>query len=119
MAKKALAYTRMRKEDPRGDFGRQIRQRQIIQGVIKEGASLSSLANYSDIFSALGKNVKTNLTFDQMVSIQKNYKGVSSNIDQMTIKGNGTRINGIYYYIVPDDEKERLQTEMKTQLETT
>lgn len=117
--KKALAYTRMRKEDPRGDFGRQIRQRQIIQGVIKEGASLSSLANYSDIFSALGKNVKTNLTFDQMVSIQKNYKGVSSNIDQMTIKGNGTRMNGIYYFIVPDDEKERLQTEMKTQLETT
>jgi len=117
--KKALAYTRMRKEDPRGDFGRQIRQRQIIQGVIKEGASLSSLANYSDIFSALGKNVKTNLTFDQMVSIQKNYKSVGGNIDQMTIKGNGTRINGIYYYVVPDDEKERLQTEMKTQLETT
>jgi len=117
--KKALAYTRMRKEDPRGDFGRQIRQRQIIQGVIKEGASLSSLANYSDIFTALGKNVKTNLNFDQMVSIQKNYKGVSSNIDQMTIDGKGTRINGIYYYVVPDDEKERLQTEMKTQLETT
>ncbi|MEH7081525.1 LytR family transcriptional regulator [Neobacillus drentensis] len=117
--KKALAYTRMRKEDPRGDFGRQIRQRQIIQGVIKEGASLSSLANYSDIFTALGKNVKTNLNFDQMVSIQKNYKGVSGNIDQMTIEGKGTRINGIYYYVVSDDEKERLQTEMKTQLETT
>jgi LCP family protein required for cell wall assembly len=117
--KKALAYTRMRKEDPRGDFGRQIRQRQIIQGVIKEGASLSSLANYSDIFSALGKNVKTNLTFDQMVSIQKNYKTVGSNIDQMTIKGNGTKINGIYYLIVPDDEKQRIQTELKTQLETT
>ncbi|MEH7075112.1 polyisoprenyl-teichoic acid--peptidoglycan teichoic acid transferase TagU [Neobacillus drentensis] len=117
--KKALAYTRMRKEDPRGDFGRQIRQRQIIQGVIKEGASLSSLANYSDIFTALGNNVKTNLTFDQMMSIQKNYKRVGSNIDQMTIKGKGTRINRIYYYVVPDDEKLRLQTELKTQLETT
>ncbi|MCM3115339.1 LytR family transcriptional regulator [Neobacillus sp. MER 74] len=117
--KKALAYTRMRKEDPRGDFGRQIRQRQIIQGVIKEGASLSSLANYSDIFSALGKNVKTNLTFDQMIAIQKNYKSVVGNIDQMTIEGKGTRMNGIYYYVVPADEKERLQTEMKTQLETT
>jgi polyisoprenyl-teichoic acid--peptidoglycan teichoic acid transferase len=116
--KKALAYTRMRKEDPRGDFGRQIRQRQIIQGVIKEGASLSSLTNYGDIFTALGNNVKTNLTFDQMVSIQKNYKSAGSNIDQMTIKGNGTKINGIYYYIVPNDEKQRIQTELKTQLET-
>jgi len=117
--KKALAYTRMRKEDPRGDFGRQIRQRQIIQGVISEGASLSSLANYGDIFTALGNNVKTNLTFDQMMSIQKNYKTVGSNIDQMTIKGNGKKINGIYYLIVPDDEKQRIQTELKTQLETT
>jgi polyisoprenyl-teichoic acid--peptidoglycan teichoic acid transferase len=116
--KKALAYTRMRKEDPRGDFGRQIRQRQIIQGVIKEGASLSSLANYGDIFTALGNNVKTNLTFDQMKTIQKNYKSAGSNIDQMTIKGKGTRINGIYYYVVPDDEKQRIQTELKTQLET-
>lgn len=116
--KKALAYTRMRKEDPRGDFGRQIRQRQIIQGVIKEGASLSSLTNYGDIFTALGNNVKTNLTFDQMVSIQKNYKSAGNNIDQMTIKGKGTRINGVYYYIVPDDEKQRIQTELKTQLGT-
>ncbi|MCH6268562.1 LCP family protein, partial [Neobacillus citreus] len=68
----ALSYSRMRHEDPRGDFGRQERQRQIIQAVIKEGASLSTLTNFSDIFSALGKNVKTNLTFDQMAAIQKN-----------------------------------------------
>lgn len=31
----ALAFTRMRKQDPRGDFGRQMRQRQVMQGVIK------------------------------------------------------------------------------------
>ena len=31
----ALKYTRMRYEDPRGDFGRQMRQRQVIQAVIK------------------------------------------------------------------------------------
>lgn len=32
----ALAYTRMRKEDPQGDFGRAARQREIVQAVIKE-----------------------------------------------------------------------------------
>ena len=36
----ALAYTRMRKEDPRGDFGRQMRQRQVMQGVIKKRCKL-------------------------------------------------------------------------------
>jgi polyisoprenyl-teichoic acid--peptidoglycan teichoic acid transferase len=114
---KALKYSRMRYEDPRGDFGRQTRQRQIIQGVIKEGASLSTLTNYGDIFSALGKNVKTNLTFDQMIDIQKNYKQVGNNVQQMEIRSQGTKINGIYYGIVAEEEKQRIQTELKTQLE--
>jgi polyisoprenyl-teichoic acid--peptidoglycan teichoic acid transferase len=116
--KKALAFTRMRHEDPRGDFGRQLRQREIIQGVLREGASLSSLTKYQSIFAALGNNVRTNLTFDQMMDIQKNYRSAAGNVDQMTIKGSGTKISGIYYYIVPDQEKQRIQTELKTQLET-
>ena len=114
--KKALSYTRMRKEDPRGDFGRQSRQRQIIEGVVKEGASLTSLTKFSDIFSVLGKNVKTNLTFDQMVAIQKGYKDVETSIQQMEIKEEGTRINDIYYGLVSTEEKQRVQNELKSQL---
>ena len=67
----ALSFSRMRYEDPRGDFGRQSRQRQIIQAVINKGVSLSSLTNFSDISTAIGKNIKTNLTFEQIVNIQK------------------------------------------------
>ena len=113
----ALSYSRMRKKDPRGDFGRQTRQRQIIQGVVKEGANLSGLTNFSTIFSALGKNVKTNLTFDQMVSIQKNYKAAGTNIKQLEIKEQGAKINRIYYGLVSPKEKQRVQQELKTQLE--
>ncbi|MEH7481187.1 LytR family transcriptional regulator [Neobacillus drentensis] len=115
--KKALSYTRMRKQDPRGDFGRQARQRQIIEGVVKEGASLSSLTKYSDIFTVLGKNVKTNLTFDQMVAIQNGYKDVETSIQQMELKEEGTRINNIYYGLVSAEEKQRVQNELKSQLD--
>ncbi|MBT2738104.1 LytR family transcriptional regulator [Bacillus sp. ISL-7] len=114
---KALSYSRMRYEDPRGDFGRQTRQRQIIQAVINEGASVSTLTNFSDIFTALGKNVKTNLTFDQMVDIQKNYKEAGKSIQQMEIKEQGTKINKIYYGLVSLAEKQRVQNELKAQLE--
>ncbi|MFJ7724808.1 LytR family transcriptional regulator [Neobacillus sp. NPDC097160] len=113
----ALSYTRMRKEDPQGDFGRQTRQRQIIEGVVKEGASLSSLTKFSDIFTVLGKNVKTNLTFDQIASIQKGYKDAGKSIQQMEIKEQGTMINHIYYGMVSAEEKQRVQNELKTQLE--
>ncbi|MFK9091901.1 LytR family transcriptional regulator [Bacillus salipaludis] len=113
----ALSYTRMRKEDPQGDFGRQTRQRQIIEGVVKEGASLSSLTKFSDIFTVLGKNVKTNLTFDQIAAIQKGYKDAGTSIQQMQIQEQGKMINNIYYGLVSSEEKQRVQNELKTQLE--
>ncbi|MFS0668939.1 LytR family transcriptional regulator [Peribacillus frigoritolerans] len=114
--KEALAYSRMRHDDPSGDFGRQSRQRAIIEAVIKEGASLSSLTKYNEVFDALGNNIQTNLTFDDMMDIQKNYRDASKSITQSSINGNGTKIDGIYYYIVSDEEKEKVQSELKEQL---
>lgn len=113
----ALAYGRMRYEDPRGDFGRQSRQRQIIQAVIKEGASISSLTKFGNIFEALGKNIRTNLTFDNMVDIQKNYKAAVNKVEQIEISGNGEMINSIYYFIVPEEEQNRIQSNLKEHLE--
>lgn len=115
--KQALAYSRMRKQDPQGDFGRQKRQRQIIQAVINEGASLSSLTNFDDIFDALGNNVKTDLTFSQMMTIQKNYKQAAKSLEQIQVEGSGTKINGIYYYVVKDDVKAELQSSLQKHLD--
>lgn len=113
----ALAYVQMRKQDPNGDFGRQDRQRQIIQGVIKKGISVNSLTNFDDIFGALGKNVRTNMTFAEMKDIQKNYRDAAGNIEQMTISGNGQTISNIWYLIVSSDEQQRVQNELKAHLE--
>ncbi|UYZ21769.1 LytR family transcriptional regulator [Mesobacillus jeotgali] len=114
---KALKYSRMRYEDPRGDFGRQSRQRQIIQAVISKGASFSSLTKFNEIFEALGKNIKTNMKFDEMVDIQANYKEAAKSIQQMEVSGSGTKIDGIYYYIVPNEKKQGLQQALKEHLE--
>ncbi|USK43964.1 polyisoprenyl-teichoic acid--peptidoglycan teichoic acid transferase TagU [Cytobacillus oceanisediminis] len=113
----ALAYVQMRKQDPKGDFGRQDRQRQIIQGVIKKGISVNSLTNFDDIFGALGKNVRTNMTFAEMKDIQKNYRDAAGNIEQISISGNGQTINKIWYLIVSSDEQQRTQNELKSHLE--
>ncbi|KOO50416.1 LytR family transcriptional regulator [Priestia koreensis] len=112
----ALAYSRMRKQDPRGDFGRQERQRQIIQAVIKEGASLSSLTNYQDILDSIAKNMKTNLTFDDMIRIQKNYKNASGNLQQVELNGAGEKINGIYYLSIPEKERSSVSQMLRKQL---
>lgn len=114
---KALAYTRMRYEDNRGDFGRQDRQRQIIEGVIKKGASISSITKFGDMFGVVRNNVTTNLTFDEMWEIQANYKTASQNLEQFQVKGTGEKIGGIYYYIVTEEERFALSNQLKEHLD--
>ncbi|WP_246942790.1 LytR family transcriptional regulator [Bacillus pinisoli] len=112
----ALAYARMRKQDPRGDFGRQDRQKQIIMGVIQKGASFSTLGKHDDILAVLGKNIKTNLTFEQMVDLQANYKEARHNLEQFQINGGGQTINRIYYYVVPETERLSLSEKLNKHL---
>ncbi|MCM3443799.1 polyisoprenyl-teichoic acid--peptidoglycan teichoic acid transferase TagU [Metabacillus halosaccharovorans] len=115
--KKALAYTRMRYDDPRGDFGRQERQRKVIEAVIKKGANVSSITKFGDMFGVVRDNVKTNLTFDEMWDIQANYKTAAQNLEQFQVEGSGDTIDGIYYYIVPEENRLALSDQLKEHLE--
>ncbi|HDR4426744.1 LytR family transcriptional regulator [Bacillus cereus group sp. BfR-BA-01329] len=115
---KALYYSRMRYKDPRGDFGRQMRQRQIIQAVIKKGASVSSLANYGDVLNAIEKNVQTSLTKDQMFDIQKKYKDCIKNSEEIQIPGDGHKAaDGIWYYYVTDQTRQSISNKLRNHLE--
>lgn len=112
----AVKFSRMRYEDPRGDFGRQDRQIEIMQAVINKGASVKSLANYDDILDVIAKNVRTNLTFNDMKDIQAKYKEARHHLQQVRINGKGTEINSVYYYIVPQSERTKLSTMLKQHL---
>ncbi|PLT31814.1 LCP family glycopolymer transferase [Peribacillus deserti] len=115
--KKALVYSRMRHQDPRGDFGRQHRQRQVIKEVINKGTSLSTINHYDRILEALGSNVKTNLTFDQMVDIRKNYMEAAKNIKQYQIEGTNERAEDeIFYFIVPEEERKAVTSRLREHL---
>ncbi|MBD8070566.1 LytR family transcriptional regulator [Bacillus sp. PS06] len=114
--KMALAYSRMRYDDPRGDFGRQDRQKQIIQGVIDKGATISSITKIDDILGVIGSNVKTNLTLTEMVDIQKNYKDARHSLEKLTLTGSGTKINGIYYLQVSEEDRSALSLQLKEHL---
>ncbi|NYF24895.1 LCP family protein [Sporosarcina sp. JAI121] len=117
--KEALSYVRMRKEDPNGDFGRQDRQKQVIEGVLHEGTSIKSLLNYRTVFNSLGDNVRTNMTFDEMVDVQKNYREAAGKVEQMHFeKGLGKRLNGgIWYYMMDEKELEQMKSTLKQHLE--
>ena len=117
----ALSYVRMRYEDPNGDFGRQDRQKQVIQAVMREGASVKSLVNYRSIFNALGANVETNMTFDEMMDVQKNYRDAVGTVDQLYFeKGTGGKLDdGVWYYNMNETELAEKQGILKQHLQLT
>ncbi|WP_272031519.1 LCP family protein [Oceanobacillus kimchii] len=108
----ALEYIRMRKQDNRGDLGRNDRQRQVIQAAMNEAASFSSITKAGEILDILGNNVQTDLDMDKLQTLLTNYAGARNNITTMEIEGHGETINGIWYYIVSDGEINRINSEI-------
>lgn len=104
---KTMAYVRMRKKDPMGDFGRTHRQRKVIEGIINEGASVGSVPKFSGMIDILGTNMSTNMDFDDMKKLFSGYKDTRRNVSEYMITGSGQKIDGIYYLIVPDEEVQK------------
>lgn len=113
----ALLYSRMRYDDPRGDLGRNERQREIIQQIMKKALQVSSVLKLQAILDEVGHNVKTDITFDDMKKFLNNYRSNIKDIEVFEISGYGRKINGIYYYIVEDAEINRVRKNIKSSLE--
>jgi polyisoprenyl-teichoic acid--peptidoglycan teichoic acid transferase len=114
--KKALVYARMRHEDPRGDFGRNLRQRQVISSVMDKGKSLSSVTNMEKILNAVGSNVATNLSFDDMKRLVSDYESCRENITDYETKGTPKYIDKVSWVLVTDQEFRNVHDKIETQL---
>ncbi|MEH7414517.1 LCP family protein [Neobacillus drentensis] len=112
----ALEYARMRHQDPLGDFGRQQRQREVISKIVAKGKSFSTLTKYDDILNALEKNIKTNLTLEDMIGIQSTYKPAAEKMDSIQMDGEGTTIDGIWYYLVDDETRQEISDQLREHL---
>lgn len=112
----ALAFSRMRYEDPRGDYGRQKRQRDVVAAVVKKALSLEGVTQYQAVLDAVSANMVTDLDFGAMQKIALNYRDAFGKISNDQIMGEGTMIEGVSYQIVSDEELARVQGELKRQL---
>jgi polyisoprenyl-teichoic acid--peptidoglycan teichoic acid transferase len=113
----ALAYARMRKQDPRGDFGRNDRQKQILQAAVDKMFSPTILTKLDDIAKHIGENVQTNMKISDALKIQSKYKNfTSSNIEKLSLSGNDQYLDGIYYYIADEDQLNKLKLVLQDHL---
>ncbi|MDB1650909.1 LCP family protein [Enterococcus faecalis] len=114
----ALSYSRMRYEDPNGDYGRQERQRKVIEGIVQKVLSLNSVGNYQQILTAVSNNMKTDLSFDDMKKIALDYRSAFGKVKQDQLQGTGFMQDGVSYQRVDEQELTRVQQELKNQLNT-
>lgn len=104
----ALSFIRMRKEDPDGDFGRNKRQRDVIDAAMQEGATLSNVTKVGELLDVTSGNVKTNMKKNHLESLFKDYRNTFKNNDSVEIDGTGTTLNNVWYYKISDAEISRI-----------
>ncbi len=104
----AVGYVRMRHLDPQGDFGRNLRQRLVIQAILKKAAGPSLITNLNSILNAVGTNIKTDATFAEMKTMAESYRQCRDQIYTHELHGVPQRINNLDYVVVSDQEKTKV-----------
>lgn len=108
----ALAFSRMRYDDPRGDYGRQIRQQLVIEAVMNKLKADPKSAMNNDFLDTVSDNVRSNISLTSMRNLVTKYRdaGSTTNRDQMT--GTGVMIDGVSYQEMSQDEIIRVHNEI-------
>ncbi|PAV31290.1 transcriptional regulator [Virgibacillus profundi] len=111
----ALALARTRKFD--NDIERGKRQQDIIKAVLKKSISLGSVLKYDNIIEAVGDNMTTNMTFDEMKSfISYGTKG-NLEINTLTLEGHDYQPEGTYYWQLDEASLAETKQTLKEHLE--
>ena len=111
--REALALARTRKAD--SDFERGKRQQDILKAIISKTASVSAITKYDDVIKAVGDNMKTNMTFDEMKSFVAYLSAGVPEVESLTLDGHDSWEGG-YYFILDEQSVTNTSEILKTHL---
>ena len=105
----ALRFARMRYDDPEGDYGRQKRQRIVIEQLVKKMMSFNSITNFEKIMNAVSKNVKTDIPIGKIMALKNTYGPSFDHLEQAFIEERSLLLMNsigeqIYYSYATDEE---------------
>ena len=113
----ALALARTRHIDT--DYMRGQRQQLVLEAIAKKALSLNSINKLGDLLDAVDNDLKTNLTFDDMMAITKNSMDSGLKIDKLQVKGDDKYIDGVYYYVPDEKSVQDITKELQNHLGVT
>lgn len=111
----ALALVRTRKYD--SDVERGKRQQEILKVIANEVTSASSIFKFENVLTAVGSNMKTNLTFAEIRGFLSYGLNESIQIENVNLSGSGGYIeSGGWYYQVEEESRVHTQNELRHHL---
>ncbi|PEW87773.1 LytR family transcriptional regulator [Bacillus cereus] len=113
----ALAYVRMRKQDPNGDYGRAARQRQVLAAVAQKLNSASTVFKIKDLTAVVGKYIKTDIPISDGLALYSKISGFDpSTIQTLKLEGEDKKIGGIYYFLPDPISVETVRNEIEKEI---
>ncbi|MFD0769931.1 LCP family protein [Bacillus sp. CGMCC 1.60114] len=113
----ALALARTRHIDT--DYMRGQRQQLVLEAIAKKALSINSIDKLGDLLDAVDNDIKTNLTFDDMMAVTKNMMSSNLKMDKLQVKGKDEYIDGVYYYVPEEKSVQDISEELQNHLGVT
>ena len=89
----------------------------VVAAIGKKVMSIEGVTKYRDLLAAVSENMQTDLNQDQIQKLALDYRDAFSNVKTDQLQGTGFMQDGVSYQRVSPEELQRVQLELKTQLE--
>ncbi|EFR31224.1 LCP family protein [Eremococcus coleocola] len=114
---KAMNFARMRYDDPRGELGRQDRQKLVIQAVVNKALDVGTVFNYQKLLKVVSKNIQTNVNLNEAVSLLAKYRSALETISAVKFTQlEQIYIDSVFYFHIPLADRVRVSNELRSQL---
>ena len=112
----AYYYVRMRFDDPRGDFGRQERQRDVLGAMANELAGPTLITRHQQILDSVGDHLRTSITLNDTIWMTLRYHRALRNITNLYMLAPGQIENGMYLIAIPEDQRLAMSNRLRSHL---
>ena len=98
------------------DIERGKRQQEILSAIVKKASSASSFPKYGNVIDAVGDNMKTDMTFDELKSFLSYLKDGMPQVDTMTLSGYDDTSTKTYFWRLDQEVLTETQNILKDHL---
>lgn len=113
----ALVFARMRYDDPEGDYGRQRRQRDVIQKIMKKLLALDGLGSYRKVLRAVSSNMQTDIEISsRTIPSLLTYRTSLASLKSYQLQGQDANLATGSYQAVTAEHMMETQARIKKEL---